>query len=412
MTRFCAERGNLLASYIYKAVDERGSDISGTIESASKANAITDLAARGLSAYLIEEAGNFQAAPWYQRDIQFLGRVPDHEVADLAAMLARLIDKGISLTDALRAIAESSPNLAIRSALSRTVDAMLAGQDPSEAFEATDSQLPAEFRVMFRAGARANRLAETMSSGAYYFSQRSDIRERVIGALIYPVLLCIGALAVAALVLFFLVPNLYTALSASASLQTSGIARLYAVSNFVAANKTPLTGLVVCAVIAVLALRHQIGSLALAVVPPLRGLSAIASWATVARLLAVLLTSGQKLDDALHEVEVLAAHSRTKYILKEALEALRIGDSPAVVFQGDPWVPKLFQRFFALGVATNDLPALMQLTADALAQTHKTAMLRLTTLLSPALTLVIGGMIASLVYVILTAVLEVSQVAL
>ena len=71
----------------------------------------------------------------------------------------------------------------------------------------------------------------------------------------------------------------------------------------------------------------------------------------------------------------------------------------------------MFRALFAIGERTNTLPQVMDSIATALEDQTERQAQRAMTLLTPVLTLVIGGGIAMLVYAVMGALLTVNDLA-
>lgn len=134
------------------------------------------------------------------------------------------------------------------------------------------------------------------------------------------------------------------------------------------------------------------------------------NFATISGALAAFIRSGDGLNVALNQVIPLARNPAHREVLETALSHIENGARSGPVFLESVIVPTAFSRLFDLGERTNNLSSTLILSRDVLGKQHDQLMRRLTSMLTPVLTLMVGALIATLVFVLLSAVLEVSQV--
>ncbi len=191
-----------------EAVRADGSRTSETIVAADERAALKLLAARGLTPVSLDDLG--EVVPERVR-----GRIRAADRALAMRQLAGLIDGGVTLPDALSAVAANSPNARVASELSAVVAALGSGAALEDAFARAETLLPEVAREVVSAGATSGALPTVLNRLADDFEAANVLRGRLVGALVYPALVGVVALAVIAALFVFVLPQIVAAFGQS-----------------------------------------------------------------------------------------------------------------------------------------------------------------------------------------------------
>lgn len=378
--------------------------------SASKGSALADLERQGFSVIDLVEGQPVEHTPWYRRQLFQSGTIPASPLSETAHLLASLLGSSLPLPEALEIASEAASNKPLAESLIRVRVGLEAGMTPARAFAAV-SDLPPDFLAFVGGGDRANTLSISLHEAGDYFALKSATRGRVIGALAYPLFLLLVALAVVSLIVFFLTPTLYDTLAATGKDVGGMIATLEQLRQGI--TQSPLLSLGIGLsglVLLVLGIRlcwHML----LRASPWLAQQRHAADYARISRIVAALLRSGRPLSEALHEAEQLS-QGDLKNQLQLAQLHLSEGAASATAFEASKNTPALFQRLYGFGEHANQLEDALALAAKVLEEQHKGFVTRATNLITPLATLLVGLIIGLLVFVMISAVLEVSDIAL
>jgi general secretion pathway protein F len=211
-------------------------------------------------------------------------------------------------------------------------------------------------------------------------------------------------------ILFHLTPALYATLPETGDVDGT-IRVLESVRRFATEKTLALVGAVVLVGVVTIVLRERALHFVQKLIPPLRMLDKDTTWFRVTSLLAILLESGEQLDRALDIVANQISGDEAKELLKNAARHLRQGGAAAAAFSTGHSVPDLFIQLYRLGETTNTLPEMMRLAAERFEVRRAERLKRLVGLVTPIATVIVGAIIGGLVYVLISAVLEVSQIA-
>ena len=229
----------------------------------------------------------------------------------------------------------------------------------------------------------------------------ASVRAHVVSALIYPAVLVGLALVVVSIIVLKLVPafsDFYASFNAELPLLTRVIVRG---STLISSNILVVLGLVALAAVAIVAWVRQPGQRlridrALLRLPWLGDVARKFSVAQLARTLATLLGGGIPLVNAL---EVSSRSIGNRYMaaeLETAAQAVREGQSLASTLRASGVFPDVAIKMTEVGEATGSLQEMLTSLAEFYDEEIETNMERFVALVEPALLIIMGLVIASL----------------
>ncbi len=317
----------------------------------------------------------------------------------------------MSLHDALDISSRSAPSRSLRASAGRMRQSISEGLNFGDAVREGGTALPSEMVLFASAGSMANDLPQSMSEAARYFRQRSGLHRSILSSLAYPAFLLAGSVAVFSMLIFVLVPTLYSAMASSGKEGTGLIGTLESLRRWIDAHSLAATGGLVVGVTLFVLLGWQVGPSLLRRMPITRDLSYFREYARVSTLVATLISAGMRLEEAMSHAGALAKAPDAKELLEDARARLMEGKDAAHVFMTDRHVPVVFARLFQIGESSNRLPETLALAASILDQSADGRAKALTTAIGPAATSLVGCFIGTIVYFLISAMLEVNQVA-
>jgi general secretion pathway protein F len=188
----------------YKAVAPTGETVQGTMEAASLDIVVLKLQEAGNVPLQAREAG----AGGFSLGGFSLGRrsMSGREVAEFTQQLSTLLGAGLPLDRSLQVLLDLAESDRVRRALAEIRDKVRQGGSLSEALEEQHGAFNRLFVNMVRAGEIGGSLDKTLARLTDYLERSRDLRDSVISALIYPVLLLLLAAGSLILLLVYVIP--------------------------------------------------------------------------------------------------------------------------------------------------------------------------------------------------------------
>ena len=121
--------------------------------------------------------------------------------------LLALMSAGLSLVEALEAIAEKEASPEHRGVFEGLLARLRQGLTFSAALEAFTAQFPPLYVAMVRASERTGDLSEALSRYLAYWQQSDKVRSKIVSALIYPAVIVVVGALVALVLMFYVVPR-------------------------------------------------------------------------------------------------------------------------------------------------------------------------------------------------------------
>lgn len=402
-----------MASFKYRAVTAAGALTSGTLDAASEADAIAQI--RGLG-HLPLAAAPAGAGRWRALLPSPRAAKPSAKVIAFATQeLAALLGARLPLDRALAILAELEETAPLRGALTAVLASVQGGTSLADAFERTGA-FPKSYVTMVRAGEHGGSLETALKRLADYLARASAVRDAVVSALIYPViLLATGALS-AVFVMTVVLPEFAPLFEQSGKPLPWPTAMALGFGAFLSAWWWLL---LIAGALGFLALRRAAATAEfrsrrdrLVLRLPLVGDLVLKSEVErFSRMLGTLLTGGVALPQALLLARDTLGNSVIAHAVGETAARLKEGDALAARLRQSGVFPSLMLDLVRVGEETGALEEMLLKQAELYEHEVKNSVDRLLALLVPVLTVVMGLVVAGLIASILVAILSINDLA-
>lgn len=396
----------------YTAFSTEGVREDGLLEATSEGQAWEKLTALRLTVVdLVQDSGgNSTKAPVWS-----FGRgIPLVAQAELAEQLSVLFQAKLSAMQIVHVLEKGSTLPALRRKFQRMGQLMADGATFPDAFESSGEEFNPLFVSLMRIGQETGNPSALMRSLATTLRRQQKISAQISSALIYPVILVLGGLAILALMSLYLAPRLATIFSSVEKDVPPALAMFIAIGDLLRGSWIIVLALVVLLIIAtpVLIRRNRKALSALAHRLPVLGpVARNTSLARLVRSVQIMLAAGMPLAPTLRSTAAALPDDPLSPHFDAAAANIEAGGTGRDTFSEARDLPTIFRELFAIGERTNTLPAVMDSTASALEDHVERLVGRAMLLLTPLLTLIIGGGIAFLVYAVMSALLSVNDLA-
>jgi general secretion pathway protein F len=403
--------------YRYKAVDGNGAIVEGQMEADSERVVVSRLQSNGLLPLRARPAGTDSLRDLLSMDLMPARRgLSQRQLALLTRELATLLQAGVELEKALDILVSLAENEAVRRLAGAVLEDVRGGGTLADALARHSESFPRLYINMVRAGEAGATLDAVFDRLAGYLEQTVAARSEVRSAMIYPAVLVFMALASVFLLIGFVLPRFKPLFEGAGAKLPLATRIVMAVGEALETYGWLLAlALLLAWLLTRLSLRTETGRLrwdrGLLDVPVLGGILYRLDTARFARTLGTLLTNGVPMLDALSIAAETIGNSAFRRDLASLGPAVGAGRRLADEVDALDRFPLLGARLLRVGEETGQLEAMLLKIADIYDREVQQAVSRALALFTPALTIVLGLLIAGIISSILLAILSINEIA-
>jgi type II secretory pathway component PulF len=401
----------------YQAYDKTGKPVADTIDAAGETEARENLRRQGLFVTQITAADNAVAGTPSR-----LGRLRHRKSGKLAdvAMFSRqlyvLIASGTPVVQAIAALEKQAKNLQWAAVLADLKTKVEEGAPLSRAMEDHPEYFDSVCRSLVSAGESGSCLEAMLDRLATLTRKQLHTRRAVVGALVYPCLLIVVAVAVLGLLLTFVVPR-FSELFASLDVPLPVTTRaLIAVSevlrNYWWAALAVLAGIPVALRFYLKGPgREKMDGWVLKLPQVGRVVRSLAT-ARISRLLGVLLESRVPVLEALELARQSTGNSRYSKLIADAADAVSRGEAISSAFSATDLVSPSVTEAIRSGEQSGQVGKLLLNISDFLDEENEVIVRSLTSILEPILLVLLGllvGLVAMSIFMPLFDLTSITQ---
>ncbi|MBV8145092.1 MAG: type II secretion system F family protein [Gammaproteobacteria bacterium] len=378
-----------------KVLDDFSGVSSSVIDAVNEADARRQIALRNLRVISLEPV----------RSLRRLWQTPQLQVAVFSQQLVSLLDAGLSLVEALEALAQKESNSATQQIIQRILLRLYEGQTLATAIAEHPATFPDLYVAAVRASEKSGALREALTRYIAYQQQADTLRKTLVNACIYPAVLLVAGLLVTLFLLGYVVPR-FSSIDEDVGTDLPFASRLLLQwGQLLDAH----VGLVVTALVAALvgagyalsrpALRATVGAW-IARIPAVGRQLHVYQLARLYRTAGMLIRGGIPAVSALRmSAGVVRASSRTAYAA--ATRAVTEGQSLGEAMERHGLTTPVAARMLRVGERSGNMGEMMERIADFCDEELARWVAVVTRLIEPILMIVIGliiGVIVVLMY--------------
>jgi type II secretion system protein F len=401
-----------MPTFQYKAKTQAGQLVNGTLNAGDRRTAMAELGRRGyfpLSVDVTESEAD-------KRKIggSFAGRVSSRDVLMFTQQLSSLLRSGMSLSEAIGVLERRSQKKAFATVLAGLHNDIVQGETLSSALAKNPRLFSRFFVNLVKAGEASGTLDEVLIRLGKHQEQASEIREKVVGALIYPVIVVLAGIGAVIFFMTFMVPRFVVMFREMKTTMPLPTQVLIAISDaFSAYWWIGAAAIVAIVVIIRQKSRSPEGRMALDAVklklPVVGGIVEANAFGQFARTLATLLENGVPVLTALQIVEDTMTNRIIANEIREARTRVTDGTSISQPLAKGKIFPPLLLDMLAVGEESGEVVPALKNIADMYEQELSHKIKIFTTLLEPAIIIFMALMVGSIVFSILTAVFDITS---
>jgi type II secretion system protein F len=396
----------------YVAIGADGQRCAGRVEAETRQEALARIKDLGHQPVRLEmgAAEAPAAAPTVRAR-----RITSGEIAQFMRQFADLTLAGLTLDRGLTILSEQSENARMRGLLEEIQTEVRSGAALSQALEHYPRYFPPMVVNMLRAGEMSGQLGEVLERLAQFAEREQARRAQIVSAMVYPAVLLFIAVSTLVFLLTFVVPRLsgvFEDLGADLPLPTQIL--LLVTDTLTTWWWAILAGIGASWVLFGIYRRTEAGAYQIDRMALRIGVMGKV-WRKVivarfARALGTLVAGGVPILEALRIAGQAAANRIYVRAAADLEERVKGGETISAAMRATGQFPPVLIHMTAVGEETGDLPRVLLRVAETLDNESETAMKRLTTLIEPAIVLLMGGFVGFIVLSILLPVFQANTI--
>ena len=202
-----------MGAYEYIALDAGGVERKGILEGDTPRQVRQTLRDRQLLPVSVSEVAQREARA--QRSFSFIRRVSASDLSLFTRQLATLVRAGLPLEESLLAVSQQTEKPRVQSIVLGVRSRVMEGHTLADGFAEFPRVFPEIYRATVAAGEQSGHLDAVLERLADYTENREQIRQQVMGAMLYPMVLSVLCLAIVSGLLVYVVPKVVGVFEAS-----------------------------------------------------------------------------------------------------------------------------------------------------------------------------------------------------
>lgn len=404
--------------YAYKGMDSAGKSVSGNRE-ADNPKAIKVLLRRdGVFLTDLKESGptvkkKKGTSSSFNLKL-FQERVSTQDLAVATRQLSTLVGAGISLVESLTALIDQVENQTLKAVWAAVKQRVNEGAPLAEAMAEHPKVFTGLYISMVRAGETSGALDVVLDRLADFTESQAELRSKLVGTLIYPVIMLLMAIGITGMLFVFVIPKITKIFESQKMALPLPTQFLIGVSNLMTDYW------LVFALILGLGIyffrkyiRTEKGRpkwdkflLTVPVFGPLIRMIAIARFC---KTLGTLMASGVPLLTAFDIVKNVVQNTVLLEVIETARDCVKEGDSIAGPLKRSGHFPPIVTHMIGIGEKSGQLEPMLNNVAHSYEVQIDSRLRAMTSLLEPLIIVLMGVVIASIVFAILMPILQMSS---
>ena len=402
-----------MGAFQYVAVDAAGKEHKGVLEGDTAKHVRQLLRERKLLPVEVAEVES-QERRARRPLISFGRRIGTLDLALLTRQLATLVRAGLPLDESLQAVSEQTDKPRLKSIVQGVRAKVLEGHSMASGLEDFPHAFPTVYRATVAAGEQAGQLDSVLERLAEYTESRHGLRQKIAQAMIYPIVLTVLSLGIVVFMLIAIVPKIVEVFENTGQQLPVLTRALIALATFL---QSWWWAALAAIVVIVLAIRKVLQGeqarrvfhgwlLRLPVVGRVvRGLNT----ARFTRTLSILTTSGVPALEALQIGASVVGNLPMRAAVEEASIRVREGAAIGRSLSQSKLFPPMSIHLISSGEASGELDSMLERAAIHQESEMDSLLSAMLSILEPALIVLMGVMVLTIVMAILLPIFQINQ---
>lgn len=396
-----------MTTFAFRAVDVAGVPSRGELDAETKGQVSEQLRERGL---IVLDVSEKNEAMKLEKVFDRFRSVPIRELAVFSRQFATLISSGMPMLRSLYTLEDQTEDERLSEAIAGVRGDVEAGSSLADAMGRRPQIFDKLFRAMVQSGESSGRLDEALDRIAYQIEKLDALKREIRSAILYPAFVFAAAVAVMLAVVIFIVPIFADAFKEAVSDQPGESASLPALTQMMVDISAFLKGYwfiwVPAALGGIFAFfqwkktdkgRSQWDHVKLRLPMHIGDIVQKAAVARWSRTFSGAVASGVPLLESIKLTGQTSGSAPVEQAMDEVYASVKSGGTLAHPIEEAAVFPPMVGHMVSVGEESGQLEAMLTKVADFYEAEVDTKVKALTSLIEPAMIVVVGGMVGFIV---------------
>ncbi|MCS7168630.1 MAG: type II secretion system F family protein [Gemmatales bacterium] len=398
-----------MPTYKFEAMSAKGEEVKDSIEAASEEEAQQKIRQMGYYVTKLQEVRDTRkkgAKAGKQKDKKgktfTIGGVSQKQLCTFTRQFSVLQDAGLPVLRSLKILKGQLKPGVLRNALIDVVDDVESGTSLSESLGRHPKVFDRLYVNMVRAGEVGGALEVILRRLADFLEKAQSLKRKVIGAMIYPVVVILAAVGILSFIMIAIVPKFKEIFQAFDMKLPAMTQTLLDIADFMKQYfwiiPLVLIGwLIFCRLLRLMYWGRYVLDWVWLHVPVIGGILEKTIVARTMRTLGTLVSSGVPILEALSIVKETAGNAVFEEMFQRVFESVREGESIAMPMKESRLVDDMVVNMIDVGEETGELDKMLNKIADVYDEEVDVLVQGLVKLLEPLMVLFLGGCVGFIV---------------
>lgn len=400
--------------FSYEAMNSSGQEVKDEIEAGSSEEAIQKIRAKGYFPTKVKEKAGKKAVKQKEQEMESItparklpfsiGGVPQKQLVNFTRQLSTLQDAGLPILRSLQILeSQQKPGL-FKAILGGVADDVESGTALSESMANYPKAFNKLYVNMINAGELGGVLDIILARLADFMEKAAKLKKKVIGAMIYPMVVITIAVGIVSMIMIFVIPK-FVQIFKDFKLELPAITQvLVTISNWFALQYgwawilfSPIIFTVLWKLIRISDGGKYYSDAMILKIPILGQIVGKSSIARFTRTLGTLISAGVPILDALNITRETAGNEVYARALQKVHDAIREGESMAEPLRATKVCDAIVVNMVDVGEETGDLDKMLIKVADNYDNDVDVLVGSLISILEPIMVVILGGIVGFIV---------------
>lgn len=402
----------------YTGIDSKGKRATGIVDAENERAARAKLRKMNVFPTSLELGGagsskklslgsNIDLSKYFQK-------IKVQDIAVMTRQLSTLVSAGIPLVDSFSALIDQVDNIKLRTILSQVREEITGGAKLSAALKKHPKVFSDLYVNMVNAGENSGALDVVLQRLADFTEGQHKLKSKIIGAMIYPIIMSIVGVAIMTALLVFVIPKI-TNMLLDAEVELPLPTKILVGTSDTLSNYWYLIIAVVVFIFYLVrrSLRKPSGKewldkkiLKLPIMGKLQRMIIISRFS---RTLSTLLSSGVPLLASMDIVRNIVTNVVLRRVIENTRDNVREGQSVAEPLRKSGEFPPIVTQMIAVGERTGGLEQMLERVADSYDSQVDNTISALMSVLEPVMILIMAGIVTFIVLSVLLPIMKLNQ---